>query len=128
MKNAMPMDSWEESFAKICQDKLDEEPLYEYIHLYKKGLSPQQAFVAYIKENPDYHEKVVEVLEEEKKKAIAAVAVLSPEERAKKEALDKIREEAKKRLSRYCPNCAREMGSKKLCKCGYKRQKGEGLL
>ncbi len=122
MKNRLDIDTWEEAFSRLCLEKLDEEPLYEYEHLYKKGLSPEQAFMAYIKENPDYLEKLQEILEEQKQREARS---LSPEERARREAEQKRRDEAKKRLSQYCPNCARLMAGKKQCKCGYKRGKDE---
>ena len=120
MKNRMDIDTWEEAFSRLCQEKLDEEPLYEYEHLYKKGLTPEQAFMAYLKENPDYLEKLQEILEEQKQKELKK---LSPADQLHKEEEQKRREEAKKRLSQYCPNCARLMAGKKQCKCGYKRGK-----
>jgi hypothetical protein len=120
MAKRLSVEAWEDAFVKICEEKLEEEPLYEYIHLYQKGLTPEQAFVAYVKENPDYEEKVTEVLAEQKE---ATLATLSPAERQAREAQEKVREEARQRLSRYCPDCARDMGGKKLCKCGYRREK-----
>lgn len=125
MTQRMSMNAWEEAFEKICEEKLEEEPLYDYIHLYKKGLSPEKAFIAYLKENPDYQEKVQELLEEKQEEETSKI---DPAELAQIQAKEKIRREAMERLSRYCPECARDMAGKKVCKCGYKRKKTESAI
>ena len=55
------IDKWEEQFCEICEKYLDEEPFYPYEHLWRKGLSPQEAFKSYLDENPDYAEKAQEI-------------------------------------------------------------------
>jgi hypothetical protein len=118
-------DSWEEEFIALFQQQIDEEPLYDFFHLYKKGLSPRQAVDAYLKENPDYLEKSEEIREvaqdTELKKSIGSE--LSLEEYLKRAEALKRRKEAEKRLSEFCPNCARKIGDKKRCKCGWKKEK-----
>lgn len=120
MTQRMSMEAWEEAFEKLCHDKLDEEPLYDYIHLYKKGLTPEKAFLAYLKENPDYEEKMQELLEEKEE---GEIPPMDPAELARIQEKVKLRQEAMERLSRYCPECARDMAGKKVCKCGYKKKK-----
>lgn len=124
MTQRMSMEAWEEAFEKLCQDKLDEEPLYDYIHLYKKGLTPEKAFLAYLKENPDYEEKMQELLDEKEE---AEIPPMDPAELARIQEKVKLRQEAMERLSRYCPECARDMAGKKVCKCGYKKKKPAAL-
>ena len=58
-----PFDAWEEKFIALCEEKLEEEPIYPYEHLYKKHKNPQKAFEAYLEENPDYSEKYEEMLQ-----------------------------------------------------------------
>jgi len=120
MTQRMSMEAWEEAFEKLCEEKLQEEPLYDYIHLYKKGLSPEKAFLAYLKENPDYEEKMQELLDEKEE---AEIPPMDPAELARIQEKVKLRQEAMERLSRYCPECARDMAGKKVCKCGYKKKK-----
>ncbi|NLI77854.1 MAG: hypothetical protein GX442_15630 [Candidatus Riflebacteria bacterium] len=122
MAKRMDIDAWEAEFVRLFNETVEEEPLYDYIHLYKKGLSPADAVKAYLKENPDYAEKVEDLKEPPSAKPLSP---MSPEEFLKKAKELEAREAAKKRLSEFCPNCARHLGTKKLCKCGYKRQKGE---
>ncbi|HOY67828.1 MAG TPA: hypothetical protein PLP29_13155 [Candidatus Ozemobacteraceae bacterium] len=124
MVQRMSMEAWEEAFEKICEEKLEEDPLYDYIHLYKKGLSPEKAFIAYLKENPDYQEKMQELMEEKNEQEATKS---DPAEQARIEAQEKLRREALERLSRYCPECARDMTGKKVCKCGYKKKKTAAL-
>ncbi|MFZ2957387.1 MAG: hypothetical protein WA705_10895 [Candidatus Ozemobacteraceae bacterium] len=133
-------DSWEEKFIAICEKQLEEEPLYPYEHLYKKGLSPRDAFEEYLVENPDYAEKF-----EEGQQMIASPAPdsktdsrekgLSAEEQAKnflelakkleakraQQQIEKLQVEVESLPSKYCPNCARTLSKKGPCKCGYKR-------
>lgn len=118
----MDIDTWEAQFIKLFHEKVDEDPLYGYEHLHRKGLSPEKAVVAYLKENPDYLEKIEDITSLAKNEEIQKQAEkLTPEEMVKRAHELQAREEAKKRLSEFCPNCARKIGSKKLCKCGFKR-------
>ncbi len=120
-------DTWETEFIDLFTKKVDEEPLYEYSHLYRKGLSPEKAVAVYIKENPDYEEKIEDLVMPVPAKSLTGAGqpkALSAQEIEKKVQEMKIREEAKKRLSEFCPECARKMGEKKICKCGYKKPKG----
>jgi len=114
----MTIDAWEAEFVKLFTEQVQEEPLYEFFHLYKKGLSPAAAVRAYLTENPDYAEKL-----EDLKAPDTPPPGMSPEEFLRKAKELEAREAARKRLSEFCPNCARQMGTKKLCKCGYKRPK-----
>jgi predicted transcriptional regulator len=113
----MPIEQWEDEFFDICERLLEEEPLYPYEHLWKKGLSPQEAFKAYLEENPDYAEKIhdsgVKPASEKEQQEMLALA--------KKLEQKKLEKEAEEKLSKFCPECARVMGKKKQCKCGYKR-------
>ena len=114
-------DRWEEAFIALCEEKLEEEPLYPYDHLWKKGLSPEQAFEVYIEENPDYGEKFHE--------AMGTTPAIDASQ-AEREFLEKARQleakkkiqEAETRMSKFCPNCARVLGKKNQCKCGYSRK------
>ena len=123
MSKVMKQEEWETAFIELFSQKVDEEPLYEYFHLYRKGLSPEQAVAAYLKENPDYLEKLEDLAEEKKPVSASAKGneAFTPEAVAKLLEEQKRREEAKKRLSEFCPNCARKIGDKKRCKCGFKR-------
>lgn len=108
------IDQWEEEFFKICEDALEEEPLYPYEHLWKKGLTPKEAFRVYLEENPDYAEKIQETVMSEPDQHDFL-------ELAKKLERQKLEKEAEAKLSKFCPECARIIGSKNVCKCGYKR-------
>lgn len=125
MKDAY--DEWEDKFIEICEEKLDEEPIYEYQHLYKKFKDPEKAFEAYLEENPDYSEKYEEMTlgaarksacSEEEQLAFLEMAQKLEEKRKQKAAEEKI----KSFESKYCPECGRVLGKKKVCKCGYKRK------
>ncbi len=121
MAKRLDVDAWEEEFVRLFTEKVDEEPLYDYIHLYKKGLSPAEAVTAYLEENPDYAEKLEDLAEPAPAKTLPP---MTPEEFLRQAKELEAREAARKRLSEFCPNCARQMGTKKICKCGYKRPKG----
>ena len=123
MPKLLKQEDWETAFVELFQKQVDEEPLYEYFHLYKKGLTPEKAVAAYLKENPDYLEKLEDLVEEKTVPAKTAKNEpdITPEAIAKVLEEQKRREEAKKRLSEFCPNCARKIGDKKRCKCGFKR-------
>ncbi len=121
MAKRMDIDAWEAEFIRLFNETVEEEPLYDYIHLYRKGLSPAEAVKAYLKENPDYAEKVEDLKEPLSAKPLSP---MSPEEFLKKAKELEAREAARKRLSEFCPDCARRLGTKNICKCGYKRPKG----
>lgn len=111
------IDSWEEEFCRICEKALDEEPLYPYEHLWKKGLSPQKAFMTYLEENPDYAEKLEEhgparASEQEKDDFLRLAKELEQK---------KLQQKIESKMSKFCPECARVLGKKKVCKCGYRR-------
>lgn len=125
MKDAY--DIWEDKFIELCEEKLEEEPIYEYQHLFKKFKDPEKAFEAYLKENPDYSEKYEEMtLGAAKNSACTEAEQLDflklaqklEEKRKQKTAEEKINSFQ----SKYCPDCGRVLGSKKVCKCGYKRR------
>ncbi|RCK80665.1 MAG: hypothetical protein OZSIB_2978 [Candidatus Ozemobacter sibiricus] len=121
MAKRLDIDAWEEEFIRLFVAKVDEEPLYDYIHLYRKGLSPAEAVTAYLQENPDYAEKLEDLAEPA---PVEPLPPLTPEEFLRKARELEARAAARQRLSEFCPECARRMGSKKICKCGYKRPKG----
>ena len=112
-------DAWEEKFLNLFEERMDEEAIYPYAHLWKKKLSPQQAFDEYLQENPDYAEKFNELV----------VVNQDPEEKedflklAKKLEQKKLQKQAEEKLSKFCPECARVIGKKSACKCGYRRPK-----
>lgn len=126
MKDAF--DQWEDQFFELCQEKLDEEPIYDYQHLYKKYKDPLKAFEAYLKENPDYAEKYEEMnserplpkstVSESESLAFLEMAKKLEEKRKQKAAEEKIANH----ISKYCPDCGRVLGAKKVCKCGYRRK------
>ena len=118
-------DIWEEKFIAICEEKLEEEPIYSYEHLFKKHRDPQKAFEAYLEENPDYFEKYEEmIMGKTKKPAISESEGLAFLELAKKLEEKRKQKSAEQKIanhvSKYCPECGRVIGSKKVCKCGYK--------
>lgn len=126
MKDAF--DLWEDKFFELCQDKLDEEPIYDYQHLFKNYKDPEKAFEAYLKENPDYAEKYEEI---NSGISLEKVAITESESLAFLEMAKKLEEKKKEKaakekianhISKYCPDCGRVLGSKKLCKCGYRRK------
>ena len=115
-------------FIAICEEKLEEEPIYSYEHLYKKHKDPQKAFEAYLEENPDYSEKYEEMIQGAAKKssvseseglAFLEMAKKLEEKRKLKAAENKIASH----VSKYCPECGRVLGTKKVCKCGYRVKK-----
>lgn len=116
-----PFDNWEDAFIAICEERLEEEPFYPYDHLWKENLSPERAFLRYLEENPDYAEKFSELNEDsasdEEKAAFAEMARKLEEKRKQKE----IEEKMASKMSKFCPECARVIGSKSSCKCGYRR-------
>ena len=123
-----PYDIWEEKFIALCEEKLEEEPIYSYEHLYKKHKDPQKAFDAYLEENPDYSEKYEEmisgaakktVINESESLAFLELAKKLEEKRKLKAAENKIASH----VSKYCPECGRVLGAKKVCKCGYRVKK-----
>lgn len=115
-----PYERWEEEFIELCEEKLEEEPLYPYEHLWKKGLTVKLAFKEYLEENPDYLEKFHETMGTTPPVDTAKAERDFLEKAKLLEAQKKI-QEAESKMSKYCPNCARVMGSKKQCKCGYSR-------
>ncbi len=115
------LNSWEEKFIAFCEEQLDEEPFYPYEHLWRKNLDIKQAFAAYLEENPDYAEKFQELAEaspSESENAEFLVLARKLEEQKKQKELES-RIESK--MSKFCPECARVIGSKNVCKCGYRR-------
>jgi uncharacterized protein YifE (UPF0438 family) len=118
-----PYDIWEEKFIALCEEKLEEEPFYPYEHLWRKNLDIKQAFAAYLEENPDYAEKFQELTEQELAGNTADNAEFLAlahrlEEKQKQQEREKLIES---KMSKYCPECARVIGSKWVCKCGYRR-------
>ena len=113
---------WEEKFLALCEEKLEEEPIYPYEHLWRKNLGVKQAFEAYLQENPDYAEKFQELAEDTLSPAeneeFLAMARKLEEQRKQKEIEAKI----ESKMSKFCPDCARVLGTKKICKCGYRRK------
>ncbi len=109
------IDKWEDEFYQLCEDILEEEPLYPYEHLWKKGLSPKEAFKVYLEENPDYAEKLQETGQQSESQQQEFLALAKKLEQKKKE------QEIAEKLSKYCPECARVLGKKNVCKCGYRR-------
>ena len=123
-----PYEIWEEKFIAICEEKLEEEPIYSYEQLYKKHKDPQKAFEAYLEENPDYSEKYEEMISGASiKPAVSESESLAFLELAKKlEEKRKMKAAEKKiasHVSKYCPECGRVLGAKKVCKCGYRVKK-----
>ncbi len=119
----MPYDQWEEAFIALCEKWLEEEPLYTYEHLWRKDLSPQAAFKVYLEENPDYGEKFEEM---QAAPTEGSVVEPTPEQREFAELARKLEEKKKQaaieaKMSKFCPECARVLGDKKQCKCGYRR-------
>lgn len=124
-----PYDKWEEKFIALCESKLEEEPFYPFEHLWRKDLNVQKAFEAYLQENPDYAEKFQELVEDSASPAENAqfleLARKLEAQQKQKEIQDKQKEiEAKieSKMSKFCPDCARVIGTKKICKCGYRRK------
>lgn len=124
MKKALRYEEWEARFVEICKLGLEEEPLYPFDQFYDQGLAPGEAFEKYLASNPDYAEKFQEV-RDDKSGAETAVGADDPAlgELSQRLAEKKKREEAAARLEQFCPNCARILGTKKICKCGYRRKK-----
>jgi RNA polymerase-binding transcription factor DksA len=122
-------DIWEEKFIALCEEKLEEEPIYSYEHLYKKYRNPQKAFEAYLEENPDYSEKYEEMnlgnslksAESNQKEQLDFLALAKKLEEKRK--LKSAEQKIANHVSKYCPECGRVLGSKKVCKCGYKVKK-----
>lgn len=114
-------DNWEEKFLALCEEQLEEEPVYPYEHLWRANLNPQQAFGKYLEENPDYAEKIQELAEDAPDEAANAqfLELARKLEAAKKQKEVEAKMESK--MSKFCPDCAREIGTKNACKCGYRR-------
>ncbi|NCB39379.1 MAG: hypothetical protein EOM80_11485 [Erysipelotrichia bacterium] len=117
-----PYDAWEAKFIALCEEKLEEEPIYPYEHLWRKDLNAQQAFAAYLEENPDYAEKFQELTEDSCSNAendhFLELARKLEAQKKQKEIEAKI----ESKMSKFCPECARVLGTKKQCKCGYRRK------
>lgn len=111
----LSIDQWEDEFCQICEEILEEEPLYPYEHLWKKGLSPKEAFKAYLQENPDYAEKIQDSPPSDEKQQQDFLELAKKLEKQKRE------KEIEEKMSKFCPECARVMGTKNVCKCGYRR-------
>lgn len=114
-------DSWEDKFIAFCEEKLEEEPIYPYEHLWRKNLGVEEAFAQYLEENPDYAEMLHELVEmapasEENTKFLELARKLE-EQKKQKEIAAKI----ESKMSKFCPDCARVIGTKNVCKCGYRR-------
>ncbi|MBF0498805.1 MAG: hypothetical protein HQM09_01625 [Candidatus Riflebacteria bacterium] len=123
-------DSWDDTFVSLCEKYLDEEPLYPYDHLWKKGLSPKDAFEKYLDDNPDYAEKFQEITGKphcsaksvpESKDSIESAKKTESEKQKDQLAKQQQLQNPEKAVSKYCPNCARVMVKKGPCKCGYRR-------
>lgn len=112
-------DAWEDKFLNLFEERMDEEAIYPYEHLWKKNLNPEQAFEAYLEENPDYAEKFSELSAEIASEGEQAEFL----ELAKRLEQQKLQQEAEEKLSKFCPECARIIGKKSACKCGYRRPK-----
>lgn len=119
-------DAWEEKFLALCEEKLEEEPLYSYEHLFKKYRDPEKAFQAYLEENPDYSEKYEEMTAGAARKAESKEDGLAFLKLAKELEEKRKQKAAEQKIaafqSKYCPDCGRVLGSKKVCKCGYRRK------
>lgn len=117
----VPYDIWEDKFINLCEERLEEEPIYPYEHLWRENLSVEKAFEKYLEENPDYAEKFNELTEDNDNTAEKAqfleLARKLEEQKKQKEIEAKI----ESKMSKFCPDCARVMGAKNICKCGYRR-------
>ncbi len=121
-------DTWEDKFIELCQERIDEEPFYPYDHLWKKNLSVEEAFNAYLEENEDLAEKYREMTgaeipapkagNEEQLAFLKMAKALEAKQKAKN---DEAKIAAADKLSKYCPECGRKM-TKKVCRCGYTRR------
>ena len=117
----VPYDKWEEIFLGICEDHLEEEPIYPYAHLWKKGLAPMEAFQEFLTENPDYAEKFADIAESQAHEGKDTEQSKKFLNMAKDVAEKRLQKEAEAALSHFCPECAREIGTKSHCKCGFRR-------
>ncbi|MBU1106605.1 MAG: hypothetical protein KKB51_08075 [Candidatus Riflebacteria bacterium] len=116
-----PYDSWEEKFIALCEEKLDEEPIYPYEHLWRKNLEVKQAFAAYLEENPDYAEKFQELTEDTTSEADGAEFLALARKLEEQKKLKELESRIESKMSKFCPECARVIGPKGICKCGYRR-------
>lgn len=119
-----PFDSWEEKFIALCEEKLDEEPFYPFDHLWRKNLDVKQAFAAYLEENPDYAEKFQELTESSVPASDGAeflALARKLEEQKKQKEHKELESRIESKMSKFCPECARVIGPKGVCKCGYRR-------
>ncbi|EKD82443.1 MAG: hypothetical protein ACD_39C01295G0002 [uncultured bacterium] len=119
-----PFDSWEEKFIALCEEKLDEEPFYPFDHLWRKNLDVKQAFAAYLEENPDYAEKFQELTESSAPASDGAeflALARKLEEQKKQKEQKELESRIESKMSKFCPECARVIGPKGVCKCGYRR-------
>ena len=122
MKQNITIDTWEEGFFEICQKYLQEEPLYPYEHLWKKGLTRIESFCAYLKENEDYLEQFYE-LSELNSSITNDNEFQSIIKKLKNANNDNNQKKSEPKLSKFCPECGREIGKSGICKCGYKQKK-----
>lgn len=118
----LSIDDWEEIFVDLCEKRLHEEPFYPYEHLWKEGLAPDKAFQKYLEENPDYAEQFEEIA--------ASISDTSEQQEflelakniEKAKLAKQIEQENEKKLSKFCPECARIIGENGICKCGFRKQ------
>jgi len=117
-----PYEVWEDKFIALCEEKLEEEPIYPYEHLWRKDLNVQQAFEAYLQENPDYAEKFQELVEDTASPAENAAFLEMARKLEAQRKQKELEEKLESKMSKFCPDCARVLGTKKQCKCGYRRK------
>ncbi len=117
-----PYEAWEDKFIAFCEEKLEEEPIYPYEHLWRKDLNVQQAFEAYLQENPDYAEKFQELMEDTASPAENAAFLEMARKLEAQRKQKELEEKLESKMSKFCPDCARVLGTKKQCKCGYRRK------
>ncbi len=116
----IPYDTWEEKFINLCEERLEEEPIYPYEHLWRENLTPEKAFEKYLEENPDYAEKFQELTEDGDNNDQAQFLELAKKLEAQKKQKE-VEAKIESKMSKFCPECARVIGSKNICKCGYRR-------
>ena len=91
-------------------------------HLWRKDLNVQQAFEAYLQENPDYAEKFQELVEDTASPAENAAFLEMARKLEAQRKQKELEEKLESKMSKFCPDCARVLGTKKQCKCGYRRK------
>ncbi len=117
----MSFDEWEKEFMALCDKFLEEEPLYPYSHLWRETDGPREAFDKYLEENPDYAEKFEDMVDSSSDQTEKEDFLKLAKQLEQK----KIKKVVEEKMSRFCPECAREIGTKKKCKCGYSRGGGK---